>query len=432
MRDRSRLSICLWDFSWYTMSGSNEPFADLDRCFRDAKARGYNCVRICAMPLLLFGSGQADNSLLTIASLGSVGKRTRWYTIQGNTEILGIDRLGHLLTLAQKHQFLVILSSWEFQQSTTFLADRDRASSVDTIPPSLRIEKLTDAWILLLNWIIDQGYERQIAFIELHNEVEFSRLADHAVDHGISFQDSEGILRFLKPQLTQALDMLQGKFPDLLFTASFVLITPYPKDVWPDNLQVLQAHLYIRGVLQEMMDRLDVEGDAPFPNNFAKSLLRTDAPCFQSYSAEPELGGRLAGNPVGLRLLYLHDWCDPVLWDRFLYENYGRHAISMNQKMDERLAEIVSWAKNHQVPVVIGEGYVGYTPLLSQFEEGPIGKALVERAVLTGIRNAFWGMVLCSNAAPHHPFWADLSWQLTWNRRFQEGIGGTIEPSWKC
>ncbi|WP_247607975.1 cellulase-like family protein [Streptomyces sp. SS52] len=57
------LTICLWDFSWYTRTGPGEPFADLDEAFAQTVARGYNTVRVCAMPLLLFGPGSPRGPL---------------------------------------------------------------------------------------------------------------------------------------------------------------------------------------------------------------------------------------------------------------------------------------------------------------------------------------------------------------------------------
>ena len=48
-----RLTITLWDFSWYVRTGPGEPFEDLDAAFAQAVERGYNTVRICAMPFLL-------------------------------------------------------------------------------------------------------------------------------------------------------------------------------------------------------------------------------------------------------------------------------------------------------------------------------------------------------------------------------------------
>ena len=64
-----RLTITLWDFSWYVRTGPGEPFADLDAAFEQAVHRGYNTVRICAMPSLLFGSG-LDTSALHLGPLG--------------------------------------------------------------------------------------------------------------------------------------------------------------------------------------------------------------------------------------------------------------------------------------------------------------------------------------------------------------------------
>ena len=46
-----RLTITLWDFSWYVRTGPGEPFEDLDTAFAEAVERGYNTVRICAMPV---------------------------------------------------------------------------------------------------------------------------------------------------------------------------------------------------------------------------------------------------------------------------------------------------------------------------------------------------------------------------------------------
>ena len=53
-----RLMITLWDRFWYVPTGPGEPFEDLDRAFAEAVERGYNTIRICAMPYLLFGSNK--------------------------------------------------------------------------------------------------------------------------------------------------------------------------------------------------------------------------------------------------------------------------------------------------------------------------------------------------------------------------------------
>ena len=65
---------------------------------------------------------------------------------------------------------------------------------------------------------------------------------------------------------------------------------------------------------------------------------------------------------------------------------------------------------------MIGEGWIGYTPLFGEFEEGAAGLELAEHGIRTALEAGAWGMVLCSNAAPHHPMWSNIEWQQRMNR----------------
>ena len=76
-----RLAMTLWDFSWYVRTGPGEPFEDLDAAFAKAVDLGYNAVRICAMPFLLFRSG-LDTTELRLGPLGGgYAQRMRWYDV---------------------------------------------------------------------------------------------------------------------------------------------------------------------------------------------------------------------------------------------------------------------------------------------------------------------------------------------------------------
>ena len=75
------MTISLWDFTWYTRTGEGQPFHDLDEAFRQAVERGYDTVRVCAMPFLLFRS-RLDTSALRFSGFGGAfGQRTRWYDV---------------------------------------------------------------------------------------------------------------------------------------------------------------------------------------------------------------------------------------------------------------------------------------------------------------------------------------------------------------
>lgn len=58
-----KLTITMWDFSWYTMTMPGEPYSDLSARFKEAVERGYNTIRICAMPFMLI-----DSVIFTICS----------------------------------------------------------------------------------------------------------------------------------------------------------------------------------------------------------------------------------------------------------------------------------------------------------------------------------------------------------------------------
>ncbi|MCZ0703168.1 hypothetical protein J2T56_001394 [Natronobacillus azotifigens] len=412
-----KLTITMWDFSWYTMTMPGEPYSNLEQCFKEAVERGYNTIRICAMPFLLFTEEGPRKEPLAFANLGEVGVRTRWYNCKGGAEFDGHQHLLNLFTYAKKYNCYLILSSWEYQQSPSFLKTPALFNELLAIPPKDRFMTLAKSMDQLIQFIKQEGLDDRIAYVELHNEIEFGLLSQVAIEAGIDSGDAGKLIQYTKPFVEEALDFLQKQHAELLITGCFTLSQPYSKVFLPENQQVGHFHMYINGVLIQLLNETGLtNSDSEFPNALVKSMLRDDAPSFEAYQLPEGEEWRLFENPVGLKLLYLHDWCDPVKWDLYLYEHYGLYKQAMLQKVNDRFKDISEWASGHDLPIVIGEGYVGYTPLLAQFEEGPVGKDIAEYCVKKGMELDFWGMVLCSNCAPHHPFWSDISWQKKWNQ----------------
>jgi len=413
-----KLTISLWDFSWYTMTAEGEPYADLGARFQELVERGYNTIRICAMPMFLFTEHGKREGTLTFSNLAPIGRGTRWYNCKGGETLDGHAHILELFRQAKEHGCYIILSSWEYQQSATFLADSAIADELKAIAPKQRFMALAKAMSQLIDFLKEHGYAEQIAYAELHNEVEYGSLADVATDEGVAFADSASIIEHMKPYIEEAVSYMRDKHDDILMTACYTTDGNYSKYDTAQNLQVGHYHLYLNGVLQELMDVTGIRNDTtPFPNETVNALLREDAPSFEEYRLPPDKEWKLQGNPVGLRLFYLHDWTDPDKWDYFLYERYANHRISMLQKTNMRYEELYRYSKAKSLPIVIGEGYVGYTPLHTGFEEGPVGKYIAEYAIQLGLQYGFWGMVLCSNCAPHHPFWHDVTWQQRMNKK---------------
>ena len=86
------------------------------------------------------------------------------------------------------------------------------------------------------------------------------------------------------------------------------------------------------------------------------------------------------------------------------------------------LADVArDWATSHDVPIVFGEGWIGYTPRDGRFEEGPSAPSSAGCAIDESIRVGAWGTLVCSNAAPHHAMWADATLQQQCNEAFRTG-----------
>jgi hypothetical protein len=406
----SKLTICLWDFSWYTMTRPGEPFADLDRAFEETVERGYNTVRICAMPYLLFGDRKRETSSLHFSNLGGdFGQRTRWYNTKGGATLNGREHLLRLFEAARRHDCYVILSSWEYQQSPSFLTTSDWYDDLIALPPEQRASALGVAMGRLITFLKEHQLADRIAYAELHNEVEMTKLREVA-------RAGEDLYVAEKPYLEEAVALLRDQHPDILITVCYGRAPVTHMRDLPGNLQVAHFHVYLYGVLGQLFEELNIWQPArPFPTSLARELLRPDAPSFEAWQPREGEAWRLEATGVGHRLFYLHDWVDPDKWDLWLYEHYQEHREAMRQAMTFRLEMIADWAQQHHIPAVIGEGYVGYTPLLTNFEEGPVGKNIAEHAIETCQRLNFWGIILCSNAAPHHPFWQDISWQQRMN-----------------
>lgn len=411
-----RLTITLWDFTWYTRTGPGEPFADLDQAFADAVSRGYNTVRICAMPFLLFGSG-LDTTRLGFGPLGGeYGQRTRWYDVGARTTVDGRAHLLELFRAARRHDCFVIVSSWEYQQSPCFLADDSWQLALMAVAPDKRASVLADALADLVDLLVAERLDDRVAFVELHNEVQVCRLTD------VLSQGEEPVTG-LQPYLEAGIDRFRARHPETLVTANYARVPVGQMRGLPRNAGVAVFHPYVYGVLNDLIATFALRDDSrPFPQELAYSeLLRADAPAFEEWQPPEADSWRMSATVMRERELYAHDWCDPDKWDRWLYDRYGEHRLAMAVVLDLWIRAAADWAAEKGVPLVFGEGWVGYTPLHTDFEEGPVGSEICERAVRTSKEVGAWGTLVCSNAAPQHPMWNDVELQRRLNAEFLAG-----------
>ncbi len=402
-----RLTVCLWDFSWYTQAGPGEPYEDLNAVCAELAARGFNTIRICAAPLLLFGGLGLDDLArdLEIEGMGPaatgayLGQRTRWYNTPGGYRLDLVARLTELFEVALKHDLVVILSSWEYQQSPAFARSRRWFDAVDAVPLDARYATLAQAWDRLISHVTAQGYRDRIALVEMHNEVDFSLLPP------------------LERDGATQLHGLAQRHPDLLVTASYGKPPHLAMHELPNVLGAAQFHVYCYGVLDILQQRVQIrdEGVDDFPNAALRELLLPTAPPPADYGRAQEW--KYSATVVTDRMLYGYDWIDPEAWDAWLRLNYSPYRAAMLRETESRVIAISRWARASSLPALIGEGWIGYTPLEANFEESPDGHEVAEHGIQTALNHGIWGMVLGSNVAPHHPSWTQAEWHREMNGR---------------
>jgi hypothetical protein len=95
----------------------------------------------------------------------------------------------------------------------------------------------------------------------------------------------------------------------------------------------------------------------------------------------------------------------------------------MAATLETWIAVAADWAAAREIPLVFGEGWVGYTPLHAGFEEGPVGSEICSLAVRLSAAAGAYGTIVCSNAAPQHPMWRDVALQRRLNDEFRKGVG---------
>lgn len=418
------LTITLWDFSWYVRTGRGEPFEDLDRAAAEAVERGYNTVRICAMPFLLFGSG-LDTSRLELDRLGGAyAQGVRWYDVAEATVLDGREHLLALLRTLKRHGLFVILSSWEYQQSSAFATSSDWWDALRAVPAEDRAVRLAEALADMIDFLEHHGLDDRIAFTELHNEVQAGHLTAGLPDEAT---EPHAAMAGLTARLDRGLAAFHERQPGRPVTVNYAGVPVASMRALPREMDVLVTHPYVYGVLDEVTAAFDLRGElSSFPEQAVRAagLLRHDAPPPTSWVVAEANAWKMDATIVGKPEIYLMDWVDARAFDQFLYERYQVHHEAMVLKLRLWIDVAADRAAERGIPVVFGEGWVGYTPLRGDFEEGPIGAAFCRLAMRESARVGAWGTIVCSNAAPQHSMWADVALQRECNALFTDAIAG--------
>ena len=147
-----------------------------------------------------------------------------------------------LFEAARRHDCHVILSSWEYQQSSAFADGREWYDTLTAVPATERHQVMATAMADLVQFLKDHGLSDRIAYAELHNEVDLSRLKDVDEPGGDAYWPQ-------RPYVSDAVAAIAKRHPDVLATTCYGIPPHLDMDSVPDNGQVGHFHVYIMQVL---------------------------------------------------------------------------------------------------------------------------------------------------------------------------------------
>ena len=252
-----------------------------------------------------------------------------------------------------------------------------------------------------------EGLDDRIAFTEIHNEVQVGHLTD-----GLTGDDRRR-WSALRPRLERAVDAFHARHPDRRAPSTTPGVPVGAMRGIPENLDVLAVHPYVYGVLDALIAEYGLRGPVEEfdQEQGRRDLLRPDAPTLADWTVPAEPAGACDATIVGRRDLRAR-----------LGRRGGVRPLALrplrrptSRQMATKLRSGSTWPgtglREHGVPLVFGEGWVGYTPRDGRFEEGPVGAEFCRLAVASPPASQAWGTIVCSNAAPQHAMWSDLALQ---------------------
>ena len=166
-----KLSIGMFIWNWVTMATPGEPYHDLEKAVAGLPNRGFNAVRVEAgLNWCYQMDGQPRGEMEFGPWIAGYRDNLTSANDRGGGRHDVLKRVTRLMDLAKQHGIYVILTSWEYQDSSWLVADPKIRAEVMAVPEEKRLMHMARQHDRLLRALKDKGLHRNIAFVEVHNE----------------------------------------------------------------------------------------------------------------------------------------------------------------------------------------------------------------------------------------------------------------------
>ena len=399
-----KLSIGMFIWNWVTMATPGEPYHDLEKAVAGLPERGFNAVRVEAGLNWCFQmDGRPRGEMEFGPWIPGYRDNLTSVNVRGGGRHDVLKRLTLLMELAKRYGVYVILTSWEYQDSSWLVADPKIRAEVMAVAQNQRLMQMARQYDRLLRMLKDKGLDRNIAYVEVHNEPDASLLP----------QGEKG-----KRLHQEAIAFLRDAHPDILLSGDYCSHNPA---IVPDNVQVYDQHTYVADLYWSVLYNQTIfhKDFNPAEPRKLKLLDRLLKDKFVPYAEFLKPAQNVREMWRGIDWLYYN--LDNERFDQWILEEYARREADMNQKAARIFEGDAREAQRRNVPAVCDEGGYFYPPLGSKFELRPPGTGMFELQVDLAIKHGYWGMMPTTYCGAEHPTWDNVPWLRAINGRFQSG-----------
>jgi hypothetical protein len=428
-------AICCWTFCWYTHVAPDEPYGDLHAAAEETRARGFDTLRLCAMPSYVSRALRTGRELRLAEFSRGPSRNLRWYDFRGGVSVDPPRRLLDLFRAARAVGLRIVVSNWDFQQAFKFEAEPDLRNELDALPDVDAMFRHVERTLCdTLGLLEEHDLLDVVAAVEIMNEFEgaevgpLPRLAAGTADASGPFVATAGYQHTVRTAtrglVERTIDGLRADFPSLPFTVSTTW--PWTDPAPPVNRDVLSVNMYLtnRPVFARYFELFE-DGDAWFGrirDDAAAPILREGAPRYADWLAENE-GWRDLYYPQCYLGLYL----DPERHLDFLTAEFEAHEAEVRRAtldlLDEAAAQGEAW--------YLGEGYANSPPTTSLWNQSVQSLAFHRWVIDEALRRGACGLTPTTMAAPEHPdVWAEKEWLQAANETIGKEVDRTRSSDW--
>jgi len=399
-----KLSIGMFIWNWVTMATPGEPYHDLEKAVAGLPERGFNAVRVEAGLNWCFRmDGQPRGEMEFGPWIADYHDNLASVNARGGGRYDVLKRVTRLMELAKQQGVYVILTSWEYQDSSWFVADPKIRAEVMAVPEEKRLRHMARQHDRLLRVLKDKGLHRNIAFVEVHNEPDASLFpqGDKA-----------------KKLHQDAIAFLRDAHPDILVSGDYCSHNP---SIVPDNVQVYDQHTYVPELYWSVLYGQTIwhkEFDPANPRKL-KLLDRLLKDKIVPYAEFIKSAQNVREFWRGIDWLYYN--LDNERFDQWILAEYRQREAGLKQQAARIFEADAREAQRRTIPAVCDEGGYFYPPLGSKFELRPPGTSMFELQVDLAIKHGYWGMMPTTYCGAEHPIWENAQWLRAINARFQSG-----------